>query len=145
VQFDTALNVIWLSLSVLALASTLRSRRARFGIALHLPPALHVCGVALILAALFPYISATDDIVRIQHHLQQAPDHRGQSGKKCPNESLLRLYEALDTPIISPTAQISFVLLFIAVVLVPLLRMVSRTLTYTSGRSPPFASRLVTI
>ena len=68
---DTALNLLWLALGVFALASTLRSRRHRAGFA-HVPVWLHVCGVALIIAALFPYISATDDVLRIQHMDVQA-------------------------------------------------------------------------
>lgn len=139
--FDTALNVIWLGLSVLALASILRLRADRFSLALRLPSSLQVCGLAVILAALFPYISATDDVLRIQHmDLHQGPQHPQESGKGCSKDGLLRLYEALDSPMVLPATQISFVLLFISLVIAPVVTVVSRSLPFASGRSPPLRS-----
>ncbi len=128
-QFDAALNLIWLTLGVCALASTVSPGA---------PVRLHVCGVALIIAALFPYISATDDVLRIQHmDAQQTKHHQGDSGKKAPNESLIRLYEAMDTSVVCEVQSISLVLLFVAMVIAPLLKAVDAKTPRSAGRSPP--------
>jgi len=138
VQFEAALNLIWLVLGVLALASTLRSRLNGSRPAHHAPIWLHVCGVALILAALFPYISATDDMLRVQRmDVQQTRGQHQQPQKKGPIDSLLRLYEAMDTPVVCTVRQISFTLFFISVIISPVLRLISRSTPLKSGRSPP--------
>ncbi|HEY7210977.1 MAG TPA: hypothetical protein VH477_11945 [Bryobacteraceae bacterium] len=149
-QFDTALNSVWLVLSVLALANTLRARR--FGTQRHAPAWLHVSGVALILAALFPYISATDDVLRIQHmHLQDAAvrhvqgnQHEPGKGsspegkKKSSTDALIRLYETMDTPVVDSAPEISFALFFVALVTAPVWQSITREVALKSGRSPPF-------
>ncbi len=137
-QFDTALNLIWLVLGIGALASVLRTRR-RSGRPHHAPVWLHVCGVALVLAALFPYISATDDVLRVEHmDAQQTRAHHQQhSGKKGPIDSLLRLYEAMDTPVICAVREISVTLFFVSLVIAPVLRLINRSTPLKSGRSPP--------
>ena len=140
-QFDTALNLVWLVLGSLALASTSRIYRHRSRNQTSPPAWLHVCGVALIVAALFPYISATDDVLRIQHaDWQQTSEHHGDAGKKAPNDGLMRLYETTDTPVISHVQQISVTLFFFSLVAAPVLRQVTRSVSFKSGRSPPFAS-----
>jgi hypothetical protein len=90
----------------------------------------------LIVAALFPYISATDDLVRSEDLTNQhTQDH--SSGKKTPNDNLIRLYEALDSPLLSPTC--AFVLTFFAVWLVflPVAKCAHRIAPTCAGRSPP--------
>ncbi|MDQ2844402.1 MAG: hypothetical protein M3Y72_25830 [Acidobacteriota bacterium] len=137
-QFDTALNLIWLVLGVFALAGTLRARRHGSASVAHAPVWLHVCGVALILAALFPYISATDDVLRIQHmDVEQSNAHHSQSSKKSPSDALIRLYETMDTPIVGAVRQISFVVFFVSLVLTPILIVTTRSTPLRSGRSPP--------
>ncbi|MBV8864964.1 MAG: DUF2304 domain-containing protein [Acidobacteriaceae bacterium] len=137
-QFDTALNLIWLVLGVFALASILRMRRKASLPAHHAPAWLHVCGVALILAALFPYISATDDVLRIQHmDVQETRGQHQTPGKKGPIDGLLRLYEAMDTPVVCAVREISFTLFFVSIVITPVLRFVDRIAPLKSGRSPP--------
>ena len=137
VQFDTALNLIWLVLGVLALTSTLRSCRGRAKSAVHPPAWLHVCGVALIVAALFPYISATDDVLRMEHmNAEHAPVHH-RSGKRVPSDGLIRLYETMDTPVIGTVHSISLVLCFLSLVVSPVLQGVDRSMPLQSGRSPP--------
>ena len=140
-HFDTALNAVWLVLGIVALGSTVRSRihitRSRVaGEESHATPAwLHVCGVALIVAALFPYISATDDFLRIQYlnvqHGQQNPVKPGS------DTNLMRLYEAMDTPVVSQVQQIAFVLFFVFLVAVRVFAVTSRSTPLQSGRSPP--------
>ena len=137
-QFDTALNLLWCVFGAFALAGTLRTRLHPGSSVKRGPAWLHVCGVALIIAALFPYISATDDVLRIQHmNLQQNSDHSQQTGKKAPSDALIRLYEVMDTPVVCVVRQISVTLFFAFLVVIPVLRRVDRSMPFVAGRSPP--------
>ncbi len=108
---------------------------------MHAPVWLHLCGVALILAALFPYISATDDVLRIQHmNVEQTNDQHQEPGKKVPGDALIRLYETMDTPVVAVVSEISFVLFFISLVIAPLLRTADHATLLQGGRSPPLLS-----
>ncbi len=143
-QVDTALNLVWLTLGALALAGTLRGRRrASAEHKLRAPVRLHICGVALIAATLFPYISATDDVLRIQHmELQQNPSGHHDQSKKGTTDALIRLFEAMDTPVIGTVPQISLILFFISFVVVPAVLLASYVAPFHCGRSPPFAFSL---
>jgi hypothetical protein len=138
VQFDNALNLLWLLIGLSAITATLRSRVGR---STHLsnrgPVWLHVCGVALILATLFPYISATDDVLRIEHmNGQNVPGHH-REGKRPASDSLMRLYEAMDAPLVATIKQISLSLVFVSLVIAPVLTGVDRKPPLFTGRSPP--------
>ncbi len=138
-HFDTALNLLWLALGIVALASTVRSafyRRSAAGA----PAWLHIVGVALIVAALFPYISATDDLVRSENLTHQDRDH-SSSGKKTPNNNLIRLYETLDNPLAAPTCTLTLTLFAVWVIFLFFAERVHRTAPTCAGRSPPLAFR----
>ena len=121
-------------MGVIALATVIRASIRRK--APHKSGAwLHIVGVALIVAALFPYISATDDLVRTEDlSTQHTQNH---SGKKSPNDNLIRLYEALDSPLVSTAC--GFVMVFFAVWLVflPAVKRAYRVAPACAGRSPP--------
>lgn len=139
-QFDTALNLIWLTFGVFALVGTLRVRLGGCSTVSSRPAWLHICGVALIVAALFPYISATDDILRIEHmNVQENADRSGQTGKTTPSDALIRLYQIVDTPVVCAVRQISFTLFFVSLVVTPVLRRVDRSMPFLAGRSPPIS------
>lgn len=76
-------------------------------------------------------------------NLQQTKHHPGESGKKSPNDSLIRLYEAMDTSVVCSVHSISFVLLFVAMVVAPLLKAVDAKTPRSAGRSPPAALAFV--
>ncbi len=138
-QFETALNTVWLALGVFALASTIRARLHTAKFVRSAPVWLHVCGVAMIVAALFPYISATDDILRIQHmDIQQTHDRQHQSDRRSSNDGLMRLYETMDTPLICAVQQITISTFFTVLVAKLSATIVTRHAPATSGRSPPF-------
>jgi hypothetical protein len=140
VRFDVALNLIWFVFGAFALAGTLRVKLRRDSTTKRASGWLHICGVALIVAALFPYISATDDVLRIQHlNLQQSTDHSRQTGKKAPSDALIRLYEVMDTPVVCVVRQISLTLFFVSLVVIPVLRRVDRSMPFLAGRSPPLS------
>ena len=134
-HFETALNVVWLGLGALALAFTAHAALRR-GPEERRPPAwLHVVGVGLIVAALFPYISATDDLVRIEHFSSQHDSHH--SGKQSKTDDLIRLYEAMETAWIAPVSPAPIIFFFVALVFAPVVRLIERIAPFEAGRSPP--------
>ena len=137
-HFDTILNLVWLSLGLLAFASAARVALRRSAGKDSARAWLHVVGVALIVAALFPYISATDDVLRIEHFdAQHAQQH---SHKRGHNDDLMRLYETLDSPLLCRTCEIVFTFTFFLLVILPVARLVERIAPLAAGRSPPVAA-----
>jgi hypothetical protein len=138
VQFDNALNLLWLLFGLSAITATVRSRVRRSSVLnARAPVCLHLCGVALILATLFPYISATDDVLRIEHmNTEHRPDHQHE-GKRAASDTLMRLYEAMDAPLIATVKQILLSLIFLSLVIAPVLTGVDRKSPQLTGRSPP--------
>jgi hypothetical protein len=144
VHFDTALNLAWLALGVSAFSVAVRTTvRARRGHA-KAPPGFQFLGVVFIVAALlFPYFSATDDIVRIENfdflhsstHTERN-QHQPQN-KRSRNSELIRLYETMDTPLISAASILIFALFFVRLVVPELIAFVGHDETLASGRSPP--------
>ena len=127
-HFDTALNLVWSALGILACAGAVRATRRCGG--------FRIAGTVLIVAALlFPYISATDDVLRIEHLRGQSshstPSHRGA------NDDLIRLYQTMDTPLVCAVLRVSFVLFFILLVGTTVARRIDRSAPFESGRSPP--------
>ncbi|HWF46516.1 MAG TPA: hypothetical protein VG168_05890 [Bryobacteraceae bacterium] len=137
-HFDTTLNLVWALLGLLALSGTVRSEY--FGCARTRGHRwLHVVGVALIVVALFPYISATDDILRIEHmnsELEHGHANGSSSGQK-QNDDLMRLYETMDSPLIASFCQLIFTFCFFAFVITITLSTLSRNAPHGAGRSPP--------
>ncbi len=135
--FETALNVVWLMLGLFALASTIRFALRPSTELKRAPAWLHIVGVGLIIAALFPYISATDDVVRIEHFNAQH-DH-GHPGKRSHNDDLLRLYETMDTPLVCRAPEVAIQFYFVALTFTPVLHASDRIAPREAGRSPPVA------
>ncbi len=133
--FDVALNLAWLSLGVLALVSTVRATCFQQRTQARSARRLHIVGVALIVAALFPYISATDDVLSIEHF--NAQHNSNHPGKKTQNDTLMRLYETMDTPLVSQVRQVALIWFFIAIVFFPVVRLIERIAPFRAGRSPP--------
>lgn len=137
-HFDTALNLAWGLLGLMALVRTIQVTFGRSASHNRAPAWLHVVGIGLIVAALFPYISATDDVIRIEHFSAQQ-DHR-HPAKKQNNNELIRLYEVMDSPVITPAAVLIFTLFFISLVSAPIGTLLDRSERFASGRSPPFVA-----
>ncbi|MBV9303757.1 MAG: hypothetical protein JOY62_05235 [Acidobacteriaceae bacterium] len=139
-HFDSALNLAWLLLGLLAFGRTAATTFNRRRIDTRKSRWLHIIGVGLIVAALFPYISATDDVLRIEHfNAQHNPRH---TNKQTANDDLMRLYEAMDTALVSRICAVSLIFLFISLVFVPVVRAFDRIAPLCAGRSPPFFSAL---
>jgi hypothetical protein len=131
VHFDTALNLTWLLLGAMALVATLGlSRRASFS-----SKQLHLVGVAAIVVALFPYISATDDVLRIERSDTQQTHENG--GKHKSSDNLLRLFETLDAPLLCGSCRLAVSLIFLALLAAPIQNLIGRSIPLEAGRSPP--------
>jgi hypothetical protein len=120
VRFDTALNLLWLLLGLLALVATLRTKKKRFG--------LQIVGVALVIAALFPFISASDDLLRIEQATQQ----------RSANDHLIHLYMNMETPMAVSAPKLTFVSCFLLLVEPLLGKSIERSTPIRIGRSPPY-------
>jgi hypothetical protein len=135
VSFESSLNLVWLLLGVIALTCSVRSRRSRVAFYLPRRPWLHVVGTGLIVAALFPYISATDDVLRTEH-LSEQHKQTGTS-RTSPTNDLMRLYQTLDAPVIADAKQATLTLVFVMLVSALLVQLIDRSTPLQSGRSPP--------
>jgi hypothetical protein len=128
VHLDTALNSIWFAMGILACAGVIHATRRSSG--------FRMGGVVLVVAALlFPYISATDDVVRIEH-LRGQSSH-SSSSQRGPNDDLIRLYQTMDTPLVCAVLRVSLTLFFVLLVGIPVVRRIDRNEPFESGRSPP--------
>jgi hypothetical protein len=128
VHFDTALNSIWLTLGILACAGAIRAARRFSG--------FRVAEVVLVAAALlFPYISTTDDVVRIEHLRGQ--NSHSSSSQRGPTDDLVRLYQTMDTPLVCAVLRVSLTLFFVLLIATSVVRCIDRSRPFESGRSPP--------
>jgi hypothetical protein len=135
VSFETSLNLAWLLLGIIALTCTIRSTYSKQMFYVPRRAWLHVVGTGLIVAALFPYISATDDVLRIEHFSeQQKPAGTSQNSQ---TNDLMRLYQTLDTPVIAGTTQATLTFVFVMFVNTLLVQLIDRSTPLQSGRSPP--------
>jgi hypothetical protein len=138
VHFDAVLNLAWLLLGGLALARTIRVTWCQSGVSTPKSRGLHIVGVALIVTALFPYISATDDVLRIEHFKAQDPSRH--STKHTQNDDLMRLYETTDSPLVCRISEVALVFFFISIVFAPVARVIERIAPLHAGRSPPLSA-----
>jgi hypothetical protein len=128
VHFDTALNSIWFAMGALACAGASRATRRSSG--------FRVAGIVLVVAALlFPYISATDDVVRIEG-LRGQSSH-SSSSQRGPTDDLIRLYQTMDTPLVCAVVRLSLTLFFVLLIATSVVRRIDRSAPFESGRSPP--------
>lgn len=132
-SFVAALNALWMVLGLLALAGTLHTVLRRKDSERSAPRWLLVVGVGLIVAALFPYISASDDVLRIDHDQTQQAGHQ----HKHKTDNLMRLYEAMEMSVICRIQPLVIGFTFLALVLVFAVREVVRIAPSIAGRSPP--------
>lgn len=144
-NFDIALNLVWLLLGLLACGSILHAIFYRKDEEIRQSARFHVVGLGLIVVALFPYISATDDVLRIEHFrsqnelaLQQQKEHSNAPVKgHSRTDDLMRLYEVMDSPLICRTCEILLTFVFIAFTFSPSIRLIDRPTPSGAGRSPP--------
>ncbi len=96
---------------------------------------LRLVGVASIVIAVFPYISASDDLVRISNARPQTEQQSSTSHN--PASDLLRLYEVIDTPLIGHVCSLVVTFIFLCIVVVAEKAALGRSAPKPSGRGPP--------
>jgi len=115
-------------MGALACAGAIRATRRSSG--------FRVAGIVLVVAALlFPYISATDDVVRIEG-LRGQSSH-SSSSQRGPTDDLIRLYQTMDTPLVCAVVRLSLTLFFVLLIATSVVRRIDRSAPFESGRSPP--------
>jgi hypothetical protein len=134
-HFETALNLVWLVLGLVAVSSTVRVSLRESVKPKRTPAWLHIIGMGLIVAALFPYISATDDVLRVEHFSAQHDDRH--PGKHSRTENLVRLYETIDNPLVCRSPEVAITVFFIFLIFTPVPRLIHRIAPLEAGRSPP--------
>jgi hypothetical protein len=127
---DLTLNLAWLLLGVLAVGATFGVSSCKSG-----SKPWQLAGIILVLAALFPIISATDDVLRVEHYTSEHGGHH--SRRSTTGDELIRLYEAMDAPLTVQASRIEFILLFISFVTVVKTAVLTRVAPFAAGRSPP--------
>jgi hypothetical protein len=138
VHLETTLNLAWLFLGIYALARVVRVTFGKAGCWTRKSRWLHTVGAALVVVALFPYISATDDVLRIEHF--NAQHDTRHPAKQTQTDNLIRLYEAMDSPLIWPVSEVALVFFFIFLVFTPVAKLTAHIAPLHAGRSPPFAT-----
>ncbi len=141
-QLDLTLNALWLLVGILAIGMTLHASSGKGG-----SRGWRLAGIVLVLAALFPFISATDDILRVEHYSAEqqgaserpgTPGHGRQHSQRTTNgDDLVRLYEAMDAPLVPNVIAIAVVLLLISFVTVAREAILTTVAPSKFGRSPP--------
>ena len=87
------------------------------------------------MVALFPYISASDDVIRVAN-AQSQTEHQGSSPHS-PVTDLLRLYEVSDAPIVSPACTLAITFVFFCLIVTAEKIVAGRSTPKPSGRGPP--------
>lgn len=104
VGFESFFNSVWLILGFIALVFMLaQSAKGRAS----------VLSAALIVTTLFPVISASDDVIRIEH-LQRSHDtspHKDNAHKRT-SDNLIRLFETMESAVAVAAVELFFTLLF---------------------------------
>ncbi len=101
-----------------------------------MPQWLQLVGVASIVVALFPYISASDDLVRIANARPQTQQQG--SAPHSPASDLLRLYEVTDAPLVVHVCSLAITFVFVCLVVIAEKSVLGRSAPKPSGRGPPF-------
>jgi hypothetical protein len=143
VTLHTGLNLLWLALSVCALAWFWRveSRRRNPGKWRRL---LAVCALCI---AVFPTVSDTDDLFTFSLIRVPGNPHGGVGSAPPPPEDphqkstvqLARMLESLDHYQITAVYAVTLTLLFVALFVMPRLAWETRKLLCNAGRAPPAA------
>ena len=95
-------------------------------------------GAVAIAGALFPYVSATDDLVWMENLSSRTEHQEGRNaGTSNASSSLLALYHAGEAFLISRNIRIACVFVFLAMTLALVIRSFDCSRVHASGRSPP--------
>lgn len=136
---DTTLNIAWIFLGLIALGTLTFIEYLNWGIRSFRARLWHFVLVGLVLIALFPYISATDDTLQV-NRLNSKLSHQHEHPQRTVHEQgidLLRLYETLDHSLVSQIWTVSVTFVLFSFVIRPRFQTLARSIPYRAGRSPP--------
>ena len=135
--FDVALNLAWLGLGSLILALTIGASRRLKGRD-SVPYWLQIACAVAIAGALFPFVSATDDLVRMEA-MPSASEHQDtrNTGTSESNSNLLHLYQAAETFLTSRAIRIAYTPVFFAISRSIAPQSLGYVRLHIAGRSPP--------
>ena len=140
--FETALNVLWCAINVVAFLALFLSERRR-GSGNGAGRVRRIVAVLLTAVSLFPCVSATDDEFCFSL-LQTSSRTRGGVGAPLPEDSkdqvgrcLARVLESLDHYQVPAAYGFAVIFWFIGLVLLATKLVSVRDLLYRAGRSPP--------
>lgn len=140
--FETALNVLWCAINVVALLALFFSER-RKGPGNETGRVRRFVAVLLTAVSLFPCVSATDDEFCFSL-LQTSSGKHGGVGAPLPEDArdqvgqcLARVLESLDHYQVSSVYGFAVIFWFIGLVLLATKLVSVRHLLYRAGRSPP--------
>ena len=129
--------MVWLLLGLLAMGLAARllsspDRQTSFA-----SRCFHFIRIALVIVALFPFISASDDVLRMQHYSSQ-PDSQSQgTHDQGKHRGLIALYEAMDSPLLTGTLEVTLTLWAVWTLESLFSELTSRCTPLRAGRSPP--------
>jgi len=133
-QYDSILNLAWALLGTMALLRTLCASRRIARNSSRRRQLFEAVGVASIIIALFPFISATDDVLRVQQYVSQQEDGKSRTAH---DTNLLRLFETADHSLVSRCSLVGLSLVFLELVVVLFCCGATHTAPLIAGRSPP--------
>ena len=137
-HFDAALNLVWLAIGIGAFASALHAPRRPFLLCRTLSPS-QLAGVIVLLGTLFPYVSATDDLVWLEA-VNSAAEHSTEHGSGRSQGTLANLLafaQAQDSAPASRAFRISPAFVEVGIATLPVFRSLARDSAVSVGRSPP--------
>jgi hypothetical protein len=142
-SFDTALNLVWILLVAGAMGAFALIEARRFRDSSRRARLKRGLAVFVAMVALFPCISASDDLVTLRtfralsHHA--APESMSQQDAKTthPPLDLARLLEVLENFQIARASILVLVFTFLALVARPSVVGITQSLAAASERSPP--------
>lgn len=135
-HIDSTLNLVWAGLGLAALVLMAWVDYRNHGVRPVRSRLLRLVGVALVVTALFPYISATDDVLQIEHVAAEMGGHERSTQHQHLND-LLRLYDTIDNSLMTHGCSFSLALVFLSLVINPVFERSERSTPNFGGRSPP--------
>ena len=133
VHFDAALNLVWLCLGAVMLILTVYTS-ARSARAYNRAAWLRLACTVVIAVALFPCVSATDDLVWME---RASPRSEHQSSRSDSTRLLLNFHQASEATLPVGTVRVGCTFVLLGFLLVPIFQMIARQQTRETGRSPP--------
>jgi hypothetical protein len=137
VPFDLTLNLVWALLGAAALLAVFRTdlkHRVGSPFASRL---FHFIRTGLVVAALFPYISATDDMLQIAQVRAELGDHEKRSGHHSNGHDRWRVFDSNESSVATSSFRLVIAFASVGIVIATVAHSFDSFSPTGSGRSPP--------